>query len=744
MENTLRKLFNIVSIYMKLFLRNKLLVATIIIAELLVIGFYMYVYRSKPSEALVMTSYGQMLLTLIFMIMGIELKSVAKKDNVDTIFNVYNKKPWFYKLCRLICLFAFIISSFLIIAIVFIIRMKLDNAPIEWILQSFSNLTLLYFMPCSVLAVWGLLIGNLKNDRYVYLIALSAWLLTSSLNTEILLYLQNIDSENIRFLLAIFNMGNINIVYPLNYYIGLPIEFPRYIVRIIILVFLLILIFLYRKKDTVTNKKHRSRRAVLYMSVTVLALLSFAYIINNYYVFFTNFADGNDVYNKTNNISNKYISGQSVSLNDFNTEKNISIYNYDLDLKFSVKGLSATAIMYAKVEKNINKQSFTLYSGMEIKSVKVDGENVEFERSHDGIMIYLNNLKTKGEEITIEFIYNGYSLPIFPANETYVQLNNSFPYIPWPGIKTIDKYANFYSYDRSDFFFVEDWQMDDNIYFILDYDGPDNLYTNLEKVDNHYEGYSGIGVSLYSKMLSIEYRNIDVYYPAVIYYDRYLAVDALIDSYPAIEDFCIRMDVKVKPVFPEEILLIEMETPTFNQEVYSCGLYSKSDTWELRYVSGGGGTPALVWNRERFGTSAEEIIEYKNSEYIKSNLPVAYIFSECSGFPTNTSHLSVHNLSAWMSIYLKTYNNSDADLVEYEDRLVNFYSGDNIDIIMGESVVGQPLNEEEKSYISDILQRMQNGENFDNTFKYLYHKLIDEEIISISEIVNALSNNQEN
>jgi hypothetical protein len=38
---------------------------------------------------------------------------------------------------------------------------------------------------------------------------------------------------------------------------------------------------------------------------------------------------------------------------------------------------------------------------------------------------------------------------------------------------------------------------------------------------------------------------------------------------------------------------------------------------------------------------------------------------------------------------------------------------------------------------------MQNGEDFDNTFKYLYHKLIDEEIISISEIVNALNSNQE-
>jgi len=433
-----------------------------------------------------------------------------------------------------------------------------------------------------------------------------------------------------------------------------------------------------------------------------------------------------------------------VSLNDFNTEKNISIYNYDLALKFNSKGLSATATMYATADENINEQSFTLYSGMEIESVRVDGVVTEFERSHDGIMIYLNNQKRKNEQIIIEFIYNGYSLPIFPANETYVQLNNSFPYIPWPGIKTTDKYANFYSYSKSDFFFVEDWQIDDNIFFTLEYDGPNNLYTNLEKTDNHYEGYSSNGVYLYSKMLSLNYRDIDIYYPAIIYDDRYLAVDALIDSYSVIEDFCTRMDVRIKPVFPEEIILIEMETPTFNQEVYSCGLYSKGGIWEIRYTSGGGGTPALVWNRERFGNSPQEIAEYKNSDYIRSNLPVAYIFSECSGFPTDTSHLSVYHLSAWMSIYLKTYNNADADLFEYEDRLINFYSGDNIDIIEGKEIDKQPLNDNEIDCISDILQRMQNGENFDNTFKKLYHKLIEEEIISISEIVNALNNNQEN
>ena len=740
----MRKLFNTVSVYMKMFLRNKLFLTMIIFAEILVIGFYLYVYKSTPSEALIMTAYGQILLTLIFMIMGIELKSVTKKDNIDTLFDVYNKKPWFYKLSRLICLFVFIITSFLIISVVFIIRMKLDDAPIEWILQSFSNLILVYLIPSVVLAVWGLLIGNLKNDRYVYLIALLVWLLTSSLNTEILIYLQNIESENIRFLLSIFNMGNIDIVYPLNYYIGLPIEQPRYIVRLIILLFLLLFLFLYRKKETIINKKHRKSRVMLYTSAIVLAIFLFTYIINNYYVFFTNFADGYDVVNNADNISSKYISGQSVSLNDFNTEKNISIYEYDLDLDFSHKGLRATATVYATVDENISKQSFTLYSGMEIESVKVDGVVTEFERSHDGIMIYLNNQKSKDEQLVIEFIYNGYSLPIYPANETYIQLNSSFPYIPWPGIKTTDKYANFYSYSNSDFFFVEDWQMDDNIFFTLEYEGPNNLYTNLEKTDNHYEGYSSIGVYLYSKMLSLNYRDIDIYYPAIIYYDRYLAVDALADSYSVIEDFCTRMDVRIKPVFPEEIILIEMETPTFNEEVYSCGLYSKGGVWELRYASGGGGMPGIVWNRERFGTSQEEIDEYRNSDYIKSNLPVAYIFSECCGFPTNTSHLSVYHLSAWMSIYLKTYDNAEADLVEYEDRLLTNYSGDNKDIIEGKSIEQQPLSDDEKNCINGILQRMQNGEGFDNTFKYLYHKLIDEEIISISEIVNSLNSNQEN
>lgn len=107
-------------------------------------------------------------------------------------------------------------------------------------------------------------------------------------------------------------------------------------------------------------------------------------------------------------------------------------------------------------DSHINDQSFTLFSDLVVDRVLVDGEDADFKRNHDGLLVYLSGSREANVPVTFTFCYHGYSLPIFPANETTVQLNRAFPWIPWPGIKQTTSYGNYYNYNESEDFFIED------------------------------------------------------------------------------------------------------------------------------------------------------------------------------------------------------------------------------------------------------------------------------------------------
>ncbi len=727
----MRTLFPIMRIYIQAFTRRTLWMILLAFGFIFTLFCYVYVYGKEPYLALNQTSYGQAMLTLIFMMMGLELKREQQREHLDEMLSVYSKAGM-VPLSQVLSLGLLSLLVTLSITTGCYIRMAMDGAPALWIKQSLAYVVLLYFLPCWILGVWGLLIAQWNRSKSVYLPAMLVWLLTSSLCTYITHYTVTMGLGNGGFLFNAFNMGINSFHIPDNLSTGAPIELPRWVVRIGLLAFVIAL-FLCDNARRYASTRPRKRRAWTGMvSVIACGIAMMVFFYQSFFVFFTRFADREDVRDYVWSKDEGYLPGEPVSLADYPTEKNISLQKTDIVLSCTTQGIRAEVAMEAALNTEANGQAFTLYSDLTVDEIEVDGKKADFERSNDGLMVHFGRTKTASEKTSLVFRYHGYSLPSFPANETTVQLNRSFPWIPWPGIKTSARYSNYYAYSGSEDFFIEDWQRGDKVEYNLHYDGPGNLYTNLEnKGDNLYTGVSFDGVSLYSGMVHCRYRETDVYVPASCYRYVQLAADALLDAYDPLLDLCERMDTIRKPEKPRSIVVMQMDCPLLSEFVFQQELYSRHDEWEIRMCNDASST---ISSR----ISQKSLEEYQTSPDVLAGIAIPYLLNPCSGYPFDVSHSSTKLFATWLSVYIHVYVCGDNDLEYYAEALKEECSGKEYEYINGELAPETPLSQEEEGWISVILDRMHNGENFDKVFKALYHRLLKGDAISASEIVSQL------
>lgn len=725
----MRKYICIIIILVRFFTRKAVWMILLSLGLFGALCYYWIASRSEPYFAVHMTTYFQAMLTMIFALMGVELGREQRRENILDMAAAYSKGSTLLLWGQVLAI-GFID---LIVTILFVagcmIRMFMDNAPILWVGHTLAYIALLYFLPCWILGVSGLFISQRIKGRSVYLVAIALWIFTSSLNNGLLQYIKAMGAYSGGSILNIFNMGIINFNDLTNIVTRAPLEFPRWIARIGILAILTSLFLTDGSRQFASTRLQKKRRWLALVSVIVCGIAFFAFCFQRYSVFFTRFADPEDVTKYTLSKSDAYKPGESVSLADYPSEKNITLIHTDIDLDCTAQGIKAKVTMDAIANSQINCQAFTLYSDLIVDEVLVDGEKVDFERSHDGILVHISGGKKANDPMTFTFCYHGYSLPIFPANETNVQLNRAFPWLPWPGLKKTTSYDNYYDYKESEDFFISNWQRGDAVMYTLQYRGPGNLYTNLEAQGNYlYAGTSNNGVSLYSGMVHYKYRDVDVYVPAGLYQSARWAADAVLDAYDPLLDVCKRMGAIRTPEKPKSIVLMRMNYPL--QELYSWG-----DAWEIRQRSS---TSNTVYTRKKYADSIEK---YQASEKV-AQMAAVYILSPCTGYPIDVSHCSTINYTAWLSMYLSAGLLDEDELKSSRDMLKEEHTGKGRDFINGILTPETPLTPEEESWVDEILNRMEAGENFDKPFAALYQELLQQKNITASDIVSQLYHNQ--
>lgn len=708
-----------IGIQMKCIFRKSSWSVLLFLAILTSLGTYWFCFAHKapPIFLFPQTAFGQAFLTLIFMIIGVELRRELREVHLEDVANAYQKSPIFLPLAHIATI---IILATLVTAIImagFLIPLVLDSAPYLWLYKSGLLIILLYYLPCIVLGILGLLISQVNSRKDVYLPATLLWLLTSSLVNHLT---GAIPAYNYfaRSITQFVNMGFNNFQMYQNVVTGAKIELPRWIVRIGFAIGFAMMYITHYNADSVSSKAQKKRARILMGTVLISAILIMSSLFNSYAEFFFRFAD--DLYTDffTNVKSYEYLSGDGSESVNFAPEKNITQTHVDIELDCTSHGLSADVVITSIVERDTVQQAFTLFSNFIVDEIRVDGEPVNYRRAHDYIMVDFPTKKNKGDEIVFTFCYHGYSLASYPVNETTVQLNRAFPWLPWPGIKSVSE-NEVDMYTESSAFFVEKEQMGDPVMYTLRYKGPGDLYTNLtEQSQNTYFGMSNNGVCLYSGMILTEYRGIHTYVPAALYRERKACADAILDIFPLITEYCEKYDVPNKPEMPENLVVIQMKMPLWSSINFQTNeLFSWGSEWELR-LSNESSTVLEYLH------SKSSIEEYQNDPETIVGIIIPYMLSPSAGYPTNANP----NMTCFFTDLLAAAVQSK----EWNENEIQMYA----ELVCTEYFY-QDGNTLQK--LVEVFTQMRSGTNYDPILKNIYHRLLALEPISADQVLSELS-----
>lgn len=699
-------------------IRKKIWIVLIAVGIIFTLGcfYYPFIVNAAPIMIMSQTVFGQAILTLTFMMMGIELRREDSQENIDDLAAAYLKhtemQPW--SQIMVICVLS--VGVTLVICVGCLVPLLMDAAPIDWIQQTMMQIVLVFLLPCLILGIWGLLIQLLIPGKNVYFPAIMVWLLTSSLT----IYFTEPLSEHFplwRLFSGAFSMGFNNYQMYQNVVTGMKNEIPRWIMRFLCALFIIVGYISSYKRRCAASKKQvvagRIRSGVA--ALVSVALISTALI--RYSEFFVKFADDTYTEGITYEKGQVYEAGKNVSLTDWPTEKNITLEKTDIRISCTTQGIQAEVSIMATVDTEIVNQTFTLFSDFIVDEVYVDGGKVTFERSHDGIMVNLPSVKRVGDIVEFRFLYHGYSLPLYPVNESTVQLNRAFAWIPWPGLKVISE-NEAASYYLSEVFYIADWQRGDPVSYTLEYDGPGNIYTNLTQVkENVYSGESDDGVALYSGMLHREDQGIDVYYPASMYRYAAVAAEAVASDYAIVQEFCEEWGVPILPEVPEKVAIVQMRYPMWGHVLFRPNeLYRWGNDWEIRMRNEA--SSVLV------GYSSE--ISF-NETLIQVAIP--YLLNPCSGYPIDAPAAATHCFADLLAMCIMADEWDEFAMQNYMELFKEAYYHGNGDEIYRDLQV--------------VFSKMMEENQFMGQLKCIFNRLLKSEQITPEEIINLLLSDQE-
>ena len=337
----MRRMAHFTGLMLRSVIRKTVWPALLMVGVITVISSYLKVYPNEPALAVHMTAYGQLLLTITFMMLGMHFSSEARHVSLDDVIAAYTKKNNYLLRSQLLALLA--LDFFITLAIVCAICFStLTGGSAVWARQVAAHVVLLYFLPCYALGVWGMLIAQWNRGRSVFFPAILVWLATSSLAIDFNSYFDTLGFASGRMLQTMFNMGVSNMRDIQGAVMTPPIERPWWVARAVISVFLTALLLggSARKRAIVPGEKRN--KTLIQCFIVLGAIAAIVFLGMRFTVFFSRFADPAIRTEYAQAKANMYIPGQSVSLADYPGEKNIQLLKTDIDLSCTSSGIQAS------------------------------------------------------------------------------------------------------------------------------------------------------------------------------------------------------------------------------------------------------------------------------------------------------------------------------------------------------------------------------------------------------------------
>lgn len=192
--------------------------------------YYALVIDATPITIMNQTVFGQAVLSLSFMMLGIELRREDRSEHIEDLLKAYSARLGLFPFIDILVVLLGSVVISLVICLGCVVPLMLDMAPILWIKQNVLFVILYFFFPCVSMGILGLLVSHLFTGKNVYLIAVIVWILTSSLCVYYTSPLTE-SSELCRLIFNVCNMGFNNYQMYQNVVTGERIELPRWIMR---------------------------------------------------------------------------------------------------------------------------------------------------------------------------------------------------------------------------------------------------------------------------------------------------------------------------------------------------------------------------------------------------------------------------------------------------------------------------------------------------------------------------------
>ena len=424
----------------------------------IVLACYWGKHITEPALAVHMTAYGQLLLTLVLLLFGLQIESEPGRISLTETISAYSRRTHTFLLCKwLAVMLVSLLLTALFAGFAYFGTLMQTNAP--WTKQVLLHIVLLYFLPLCISGSAGILFARIFPSRNAYFFAFLFWFCTSSLMADYAETFAALGLSGGTMAQAMLNLGVANMRQISGAVMAQPVELPRFVVRIAMLLAICALCVgcgNFRRQD-ISRWKGR-----LYLGASLAFCAALCVLcVARYGTFFSRFADPAARQAYAMEKFEQYQPGQSVSLNAFPTEKQLALEEAEIAFHASTQGISVR-VEYARGLHKRWKRNLLRYTRIcKWTACGWTASPRRLSARTTACWCVFPQPKAQGESLTICFDYHGYSLPLYPANETTVQLRRAFPWLPWPGLRNALQYENFYGYEQTEAFFAEPWQRAD-------------------------------------------------------------------------------------------------------------------------------------------------------------------------------------------------------------------------------------------------------------------------------------------
>ena len=523
---------------LKGFYRNPAFWVIFVFAIVVIIdGFTFYKSRSDFSYTLAGGRQGIEVLLLAMLIWGLQLVRRGQESDVEELYASFRRGRTMLSLSQVLTL--------LFLAVVISVVMWISHswicietgAPFRWLIISAKAIILYAVLPMGTCGVMGMCIGRWIRTRAAYGVAFLLWMVIGSQSDRIFAYIllaTGYQLHGIQTFIDLVNFGfpdlTINV---LDFVTGYPMEYQRWTIRLVYLIWALILYF---SGVFAENRAARSGRKGRNWTVKLTAVA----IVPLWVVMYSLFGDFMRHYSASTRAASYLIDCYSTPMDGvgegnaytsylmgnmtFSPDDNMTVISNDVDLQVGASGMKVCSTIRLRADEALEGQMFTLYQGFNVTEVLCNGRTIPYQREKEALWVPFDGGLKAQEQVELQIAYQGKSAPGFPANETTAQLYHRYAWLPYPGMREEGDYT----------ILMPEEQISDPVRYTLRYRGPNGVFCNLEEISpGLYEGISSNGVILYTNMMIYQTKQgKTLYIPAAAnnqtpgFLDRY---DLLID-----------------------------------------------------------------------------------------------------------------------------------------------------------------------------------------------------------------------